>query len=117
MNTQTFELHWLEVDEAIPITELAGMCAMSMDDVNELVEYGALLPLQTTNAPERTFSALCVMPLRTACKLRQDFDLDLFTVGLVLGYLQRIDTLERKVRQFEAKGTAANRRDGLLSLD
>jgi chaperone modulatory protein CbpM len=43
------------------------------------------------------------MPLRTAGKLRQDFDLDLFTVGLLLGYLNRIEALERQVRTLKAQ--------------
>lgn len=41
-------------------------------------------------------------PLRTAGKLRSDFDLELFTVALLLGHLNRIETLERQVKSLQA---------------
>jgi chaperone modulatory protein CbpM len=50
-------------------------------ELNELVEYGELTPLDDAGPQERSFSVACVGPLRTAHKQRQDFDLDLFTVG------------------------------------
>jgi chaperone modulatory protein CbpM len=43
-----------------------------------------------------------VVPLRTAAKLRQDFDLDLFTVAILLGNLSRIEILQRQVQQLQA---------------
>lgn len=102
MNTQASDLSWLVSGEVIALTELAGVCALSTSELDELVEYGALVPLQP--APQaRMFSATCVVPLRTACKLRLDFDLDLFTVALILGYLQRIDTLEQQLMSVSAK--------------
>jgi chaperone modulatory protein CbpM len=52
--------------------------------------------------PQRLFSAEWVVPLRTAAKLRQDFDLDLFTVVILLGNLCRIEILQRQVQQLQA---------------
>ena len=49
------------------------------------------------------FSADCVVPLRAACKLRIDYDLDLFTVALLMGYLNRIDGLERQLQSLRAE--------------
>jgi chaperone modulatory protein CbpM len=49
------------------------------------------------------FSADCVTRMRTASKLRLDFDLDLFAVALLLDHIQRIETLERQVRSLEAQ--------------
>ena len=43
-----------------------------------------------------------VTPLRVAGKLRVDFDLDLFTVAILLGHLNRIEVLQRQVQQLQA---------------
>lgn len=104
MEQQLLDVAWLDAREVIPLTELARICALSPDELDELVDYGALVPLEHARQ-ERLFSAECVMPLRTAGKLRQDFDLDLFTVGLLLGYLNRIEALERQVRTLKAQLT------------
>jgi len=40
--------------------------------------------------------------LRAASKLRLDFDLDLFTVAILLGNLNRIEVLERQVHSLQA---------------
>ena len=82
--------------------ELVAMCQLSVDELQELVEYGALAPLPG-RAPQPVFSAACVTPLRHALRLRRDFDLDLFTAGLLLGYLQRIDALEAQLGALRAR--------------
>ncbi len=101
MEQQLLDVAWLDAREVIPLAELARICALSPAELDELVDYGALVPVEEARQ-ERLFSAECVMPLRTAGKLRQDFDLDLFTVGLLLGYLNRIEALERQVRTLKA---------------
>ena len=78
-----------------------------MDEVDELVQYGALAPqAQRAAVPqEPRFSADCVVPLRAACKLRIDYDLDLFTVALLVGYLNRIDALEQQLQSLHARAS------------
>lgn len=101
MEQQQLDVAWLDEREAVTLAELAQICALSVAELDELMDYGALVPMQDVRQ-ERLFSAECVMPLRTAGKLRQDFDLDLFTVGLLLGYLNSIEALERQVRSLQA---------------
>ncbi|MDO8373889.1 MAG: chaperone modulator CbpM [Polaromonas sp.] len=101
MEQQLLDVAWLDAREAVTLAELAQICALSVDELDELMDYGALVPMKDVRQ-ERLFSAECVMPLRMAGKLRQDFDLDLFTVGLLLGYLNRIETLERQVQSLQA---------------
>lgn len=101
MEQQLLDVAWLDAREAVTLAELAQICALSVAELDELMDYGALAPVQGVRQ-ERLFSAECVMPLRTAGKLRQDFDLDLFTVGLLLGYLNRIEALELQVRSLQA---------------
>ncbi len=100
MTPKLFEWTWLDARETIDATELARACAMTLEELDELVDYGALVPVQA--APQRVFSAECVAPLRKASRLRADFELDLFTVAMVLGYLARIDALEQQLQSLKA---------------
>ncbi len=100
----------LDSPETVTADELARASGLSADQLNELVEYGALLPLATHSAAQERahrFSATCVVPLRTACHVQRDFDLDLFTAGVLVGYLTRIDTLERQVQSLHAQASIA----------
>ncbi len=101
MNSQPPEWTWLDASENVNLQELCMACRMTTQDVDELVHYGALSPLAGKH-PEPVFSADCVGPLRIAASLRIDFDLDLFTVALVLGYLHRIEVLEQQVKTLQA---------------
>jgi len=96
------EWTWLDPRRRIEQPELARMCSLSLAEVDELVEYGALVPLAGGAAVVRQFSASCVAPLREATRLRGYYDLDLFTVSLLLGYLQRIAQLEQQLRGLQA---------------
>lgn len=107
---------WLEAPETITADELARASGLSTDQLNELVDYGALLPIPGSAAVQErahVFSAACLIPLRTACHVQRDFDLDLFTAGVLVGYLTRIDTLERQLQSLHARASNA----GLLSVD
>lgn len=101
MDPQQIEWLWLDARETITVSELSRACGMSPSELDELVDYGALVPLEAGRR-ERLFSAEVVTPLRTAGKLRLDFDLDLFTAAIVLDYLNRIEALEREVRSLRA---------------
>lgn len=92
------EWTWLDAQRAVDEAELAHMCQLTIAEVEELVDYGALAPLA---GPTRQFSAACIAPLREASRLRGHYDLDLFTVSLLLGYLQRIAQLEQQVRALQ----------------
>ena len=95
------EFVWQGSDETITLSELARCCEMSEDELDELVDYCALMPVSAAQ-PERIFSVQWVAPLRAAGKLRLDFDLDLFTVAILLGNLNRIEVLQRQVQQLQA---------------
>lgn len=95
------EWSWLDAQRHIDQGELAHICSLSLAELDELVEYGALVPLAGETG-ERQFNTSCVLPLREAARLRTHYDLDLFTVSLLLGYLQRIVHLEHQVRALQA---------------
>ena len=85
---------WLDDWRTVGREEMARMCGVSEPEFDELVDYGAL---PTTD--DALFPADLVVSLREAIRLRSLFDLDLFTAGLLVHYLRRIESLERKVRE------------------
>lgn len=105
MHPPPSEVLWLDSRETVSVAELCRVCGVSADELDELVEYGALEPVHS-DEQGRMFSAVCVVPLRKVCRLRIDFDLDVFTAAVLLGYLHRIDELERQVRSLQAAGSA-----------
>lgn len=108
MKPQPNDWIWLDSQETVSSVELSEVCGLSPADLEELVDYGALVPISDAR-PEPLgearlrYSAEWVPPLRVAVKLRQDFDLDLFTVAMVLGYLTRIESLERQLNALKAR--------------
>lgn len=91
----------LDPTQVITLTELTECCGLSAAELGELMDYNALLPLPDT-APGFAFSAHWAVPLRTAAKLRMDFDLDLFTVAILLEKLLQIELLERQIQSLQA---------------
>jgi chaperone modulatory protein CbpM len=101
--TVAAQVAWLDARETVTVTELARVSGLTASELQELVEYGALAPVQRTQTATLVFSAACVAPLRHAVRLRRDYDLDLFMVGMLLDYLQRIEDLEKQVRSLKAQ--------------
>jgi chaperone modulatory protein CbpM len=101
MSTHVGEVAWLDARETVSMVELSRVCGLTPAELEELMEYGALAPLDRSQ-PERVFSAECIGGLRRAGRLRRDFDLDLFAVALLLDYLNRIDMLERQLKSLQA---------------
>lgn len=97
MTAQSSNAIWPEMADTLGLADLAVACAMSSDDLEELVEFGALLPLSSPTM-EPVFSIGCMTALRTAEKLRRDYDLDLFAMVIIMDFLQRIERLELQVK-------------------
>lgn len=91
------ERMWLDGGRTVDHSELARLCGIAEADIDELVEYGSL------PAPQRRrFPADVVTPLREAMRLRSLFDLDLFTAGLLVQYLRRIEHLESQLKRVQS---------------
>jgi chaperone modulatory protein CbpM len=105
MKQEHVQWHWLDTRENVTQAELSHCCGMSEAELDELVDYCALVPNLPPNPPMaegRTYSAQWVIPLRNASRMRVDFDLDIFTVAILLGNLNRIEVLERQVHSLQA---------------
>jgi chaperone modulatory protein CbpM len=79
MAMETLDWTWLDAQRRVEQAELEHMCSLTSAEIDELVEYGALVPVIAETTTVRQFSASCVAPLREATRLRADYDLDLFT--------------------------------------
>ena len=101
MNPPVLEWEWLDARQTVTVQELARACGLTPEELGDLVEYGAL-PAGDPQEGQRLFGAQWIMPLRTAGKLRADYDLDLFAVAMLLQYLARIDELERQLKSMSA---------------
>lgn len=101
MNAETHDLAWLDARATVAESELASMCRLTTAEIEELVEYGLLAPVE--GGPSAyVFSAACVQPLRQAGALRHRFDLDPFVLGLLFSQLERMARLEQELRRLQA---------------
>jgi chaperone modulatory protein CbpM len=101
MKLQPRNPSWLEPSENLTLSQLAHQSGFSVDELLELVKGGALRPLQI-DSDEPMFNPACVSSLRKTCTLRADHNLDLSAIGVLIGYVHRIEELEQEVRNLKA---------------
>jgi len=85
--------------ETLTLESLAGLCTVETDWVVELVEYGALEPLDPTRR-QWEFSAVVLKRVRTAARLRRDLELGSAGIALALDLLDEIEALRARLRAF-----------------
>ena len=73
---------WLDEHRAVSLRELVEISGLSEAELLELVHSGAL-PVRDSRGRSYSFSARVVTVARTACRLRDDFELD--TRGVARG--------------------------------
>lgn len=102
MNIELTEATWLEDAGEISLAELARLSGLEEARLRELVDYGALAPVDPA-AASWTFSAECVVTARTACRLLNDFELEPHGLVVVLTLLERIRGLESELNRLRAR--------------
>ncbi|MBI4192663.1 MAG: hypothetical protein HY525_19285 [Betaproteobacteria bacterium] len=102
MRVELTEAVWLDERQQFSLAELADLSGMSEAELRQLIEYEALAPADP-GASEVRFSADCLITARTACRLRNDFDLDAGGLALTLTLLNRIRDLEAELRALHAQ--------------
>lgn len=102
MAPQAHDWHWLDQRASVSLTDLSRASGLTAQELAELVDYGAIAPL-ASEQEEPLFSAQCLVPLRAAVKLRVTYDLDIFTVVLLMDGLQRIEVLTHRIRTLESQ--------------
>lgn len=86
-------------DYCVTLAELSASSGFSDAELTELVDLGAL-PARA-EASGWLFAARSLELARTAQQLRADFDLSLPGVALLLAYRDRVQELERRLRDIE----------------
>lgn len=102
MQAETYHALWLNGSQRVSINDLVDLSGLTESEVNELVEFGALAPVNLGEIPW-TFSADCVVTVRTASRLRDDLELDSHALVLALTLLEQIRTLEGELAQLRAQ--------------
>ena len=102
MRVEITEALWLDERHEFSLAELADLSGLSQEELRQLIEYEALLPANPA-AAEATFGAHCLVVARTACRLRNDFDLDAGALALALSLIERIRGLEAELRAAHAQ--------------
>ncbi len=100
----------VEIAEAVSLDErgvltfeqLVDLSDLPPDELRALVDYGALAPIDP-GAAQWTFTAYWVGIARTASRLRRDFELDAYSLSVVLQYAQRIEALQAELRGLRAQ--------------
>lgn len=102
MRVDITEAVWLDAHHEFSLTELASLSGLSEGELRHLIDCEALRPADP-GAAEVRFSADCLVIARTACRLRNDFDLDPGGLALALRLLDRIRSLEAELRALSAQ--------------
>ena len=73
-------------------------------ELHELEDCGAIVPVNPdADAAAQTFSADYLVLARTACRLRNDFELDTQGLAVALALLDRVRSLETELRDLRAQ--------------
>jgi len=107
MNIETFEALRIDEHGEIGWTQLIELSGLAEAELRELVEDGALVPVDPQSA-QWSFHAYSVVVARTAGRLRRDLDLDAHALAVVLRFVARIEELEAELRALRA-GVATSR--------
>lgn len=102
MSPERDDAVWLTEDHAFSLVELAEISGLAESELHELVDYGAIAPIDPGTSPW-TFSGKSLLAVRTACRLRICFDLEPHGVALMITLLERVQDLEAQLRDLRAQ--------------
>jgi chaperone modulatory protein CbpM len=120
MKIELTDAQWLHEHAEVSFEELAELSGLSPELLRELVEYGALVPINaqapineqgpldaqgSTDAQsvQWSFSAECVVAVQTVGRLREDFDLDANALSVALTLIERVHGLEAQLRELRTQ--------------
>jgi hypothetical protein len=89
---------FIDEGEMISAQRMAELSGLSITELTELVDHGAFgYELHHVRIEQWQFHGRSAQLARRARALRQAFELDAGATSLVLGLLERIDELERRL--------------------
>ena len=102
MKSEHTEAVWLTEDTQFSLAQLAELAVIPESEVRELVDYGAVTPVDPESSPW-IFNGKCLLTIRTASRLRVSFDLEPHGVALIVSLLERIHDLETELGSLRAQ--------------
>jgi len=102
MTVEHAEAVWLDERQVISLEELVERSGFSEAELREFVDFGVIVPMDR-QAVCWTFCVDCIVAVRTACRLRDDFDLGSHQLALVLALIGRVQDLQAELRKLNAK--------------
>lgn len=102
METEHPDAQWLTEKGEFSLHELVELSGSSVEELRELVEFGAITPVNP-ESPQWVFPGQCLVTIRAACRLRVSFDLEPHGVALVISLLDRIHNLEAEMAGLRAR--------------
>jgi chaperone modulatory protein CbpM len=94
----------LDEETELSLNELCSACSSSAEWIIELVEEGALEPIEAKVHIQQTqwrFSVNSLQRARTALRLQRDLGINTAGIALALDLLDKIEELESRVSQFK----------------
>lgn len=92
---------WFNEFDLCSAEHLAEASGLSMDEVRDLVDSGVIVPVDAKAEPAR-FHLHAIVTVRSARRLRDDFELDRNGVAVALALLRRIRFLETELQDLAA---------------
>ena len=86
---------------ALTFEDLVARSGLSAAVLRELVEYGALEPIDRA-ASAWTFESRVIVIACTAQRLHRDLELDAYALAVALRYVEQVESLQREVRRLRA---------------
>lgn len=102
MQAEHTEAVWLTENNEFSLAELAELSGWSEAELRELIDYGAVTPIDADSSPW-VFNGKCLLTVRTACRLRISFDLEPHGAALIVSLLDRIHDLEAQLSSLRAQ--------------
>ena len=91
----------VSIERTVTITELAYCSGCTRDSIMKLLEHDLLAPVRS--APDVRFAPGAVERVRRIRRIEMELEVSYPAMGLVLELLERIERLERSVREREGQ--------------
>jgi chaperone modulatory protein CbpM len=105
MRIETTEVLWFE-QHVLSLTELSQLSGLSREVLAELLDCGAIEPLEDAGpggVEALRFGAAALRSARAARRLRSDFDLDVQALIVALKLMDRVAELEAQLTELRAQ--------------
>lgn len=98
MRRELADALWLDSPTALSFDDLAARSGLPARVLRELVDYGAIDPIDRA-APVWMFESRLVVLACAAQRLHRDLELDSYALAVALRYVEQVERLQREVRR------------------